>query len=425
MRYAVISLGIPLSELERIVRREGGEEIRVLPHCRQLFADLPPEAVRRLSARPDLAVREAQSFSLQREQTRAAGGDAFPGQVVIPHQGISLAPLFEAFRNALSPPLTGQGTTIAVLDSGIRESHMSLRGKVVYSKNFSTSHTSSDIFDHGTGVAFLAAGEEGMAPGAFLMNIKVMDDRGEGNVEWLVAGIDEVIRLRNTVPPQDPAFPHMINLSLGTSDRGDPMEPSRVAVRAAIAAGLEVVAAVGNSGPSPFTVSSPAVEPLVIGVGAMTADPWDIWPSSSRGPTREGIIKPDVVFLGVGIRVASARGDDAFAVKSGTSFAAPAVAGLGALVQEWAVRFFGRTISQQEAQAFLPLVSAKPPTAPPGKDNAFGWGMPFADLFRKGLAPASLPFDLSQALSSILGLGLLTMVGTGMIRAVMGRERVE
>jgi serine protease AprX len=418
MRYAVISLGIPISELERIVRQEGGEEIRVLPHCRQLFADLPPEAVRRLSERPGIAVREALSFSLQQERERAAGRDAFAGQVTVPHQGISLSPLFEAFRNVLSPPLTGQGTTIAVLDSGIRESHLSLRGKVVLTKNFSPSPTASDIFDHGTGVAFLAAGDEGMAPGAFLMNIKVMDDRGEGNVEWLVAGIDEVIRLRNAVPPHDPTFPHMINLSLGTSDQGDPMEPSRVAVRAAIAAGLQVVAAVGNSGPSPSTVSSPAVEPLVIGVGAMTADPWDVWTFSSRGPTREGIIKPDAVFLGVGIRVASARGDDAFAVKSGTSFAAPAVTGLGALVQEWAMRFFGRTISQQEAQAFLPFVSAKPLTAPPGKDNSFGWGMPFADLFRSGFAPSSLPFDLSRALSSILGLGILGAVGAGMIRAV-------
>jgi serine protease AprX len=410
MRYAIISLGIPLSEVERIVRQEGGEEIRVLPHCQQLFADLPPEAVRRLSTRPGLAVREAQNFRLQREQPLASG--------TVPHQGVSLSPLFEAFRNILSPPLTGQGTTIAVLDSGIRESHQSLRGKVVYSKNFSPSPTSSDIFDHGTGVAFLAAGEEGMAPGAFLMNIKVMDDRGEGNVEWLVAGIDEVIRLRTAVPPQDPTFPHMINLSLGAPDQGDPMEPSRVAVRAAIAAGLTVVAAAGNSGPSPSTVSSPATEPLVIGVGAMTVDPWDIWASSSRGPTREGIIKPDVVFLGVGIRVASARGDDAIAVKSGTSFAAPAIAGLGVLVQEWAVRFFGRMITQQEAQAFLPFVCAKPFTAPPGKDNAFGWGMPFSDLLRSGLAPAAPPFDLHRALSSILGLGLLGMVGAGMIRAV-------
>jgi len=97
----------------------------------------------------------------------------------------ALSTLFFDFRTMFNPPVTGAGFTIAVLDSGIRKTHLGLKDKLVYEVNLSDAPSAEDVFDHGTGVAYIAAGgkhgvgeDSGMAPGARLMNIKVINDNG-------------------------------------------------------------------------------------------------------------------------------------------------------------------------------------------------------------------------------------------------------
>ena len=111
----------------------------------------------------------------------------------------TLSDVFYLLRSYFNPPLTGSGLTVAVLDSGVRKTHESLRSKVVCEANFTDSPTADDIFGHGTQVAFViaggmhAAGEKaGVSPGASILNIKVINDEGIGSDEDIVLGIDRV-----------------------------------------------------------------------------------------------------------------------------------------------------------------------------------------------------------------------------------------
>ncbi|MDP2959166.1 MAG: S8 family serine peptidase, partial [Longimicrobiales bacterium] len=304
---------------------------------------------------------------------------------------------FYAARESLSPPLTGRGATICILDSGVRKTHVGLAGKVVYEANFSSSPTVEDIYDHGTGVAFMAAGgrhaqgeESGTAPGASLFNIKVLGDDGEGTLESVVLGLEHVMELRERavaegLPNEDPLFPNIVNMSWGAQDDGDPDSPIRVACRAAQEMGLGLVAAAGNAGPSPGTVTTPATDPAVLAVGALIFSPFQVWDHSSRGPTREGLVKPDLVFYGVNILTASAKSDTAFELKAGTSFSAPAVAGVAAMGGEAALRVLRKRVSQEEAIQLLQSFMVKPQGAPSEKDNEYGYGLPFGTLMAQGL----------------------------------------
>lgn len=131
----------------------------------------------------------------------------------------------------------------------------------------------------------------------------------------------------------------ILNLSLGTpANIPCEKDPLCKAVDAATKAGLIVVVAAGNSGPKEGTILSPGISRNVITVGAVddkrTIDPSDdtIAPFSSRGPTIEGLIKPDIVAPGVNIRSLSNKSYDGYLSLSGTSMATPLVSGSVALL---------------------------------------------------------------------------------------------
>ena len=329
----------------------------------------------------------------------------------------------EAIRNLTVPPLYGEGFTVAVIDSGILETHDTIKGGIVYSKNF-TSSPMQDGFNHGTGVASII---RSVAPKCGIANIKVLDDEGKGTEESVVLGIDDVLSLYDANPDISLVA---INLSLGSPDDGNVDSPVRVACRAAVERGIFVIAAAGNDGPDPETILCPACEHYVVATGStrLVNDTFELSQFSSRGPTKEGLIKPDVIMVGEGVRMASSIDSSATIVKSGTSFSAPFMSGIIPLFYEG----MSKTISMPGGYPtgveptykwgvslptaldyFLPKITIKPANVPPGKDCDYGYGVPFGPLAAQALSSAISGLSISGMMTPVLTIfvvGLMTVM---------------
>ncbi|WP_053202988.1 S8 family serine peptidase [Jiangella muralis] len=243
--------------------------------------------------------------------------------------------------DAWAAGFTGDGVTVAVLDTGIDTTHPDLAGKVVAEANFSVSDSTTDRFGHGTHVASIVAGtgaasdgqRRGIAYEADLMNVKVLDDGGSGPMSEVIAGMEWAVANGADV----------VNLSLGV--RGgytDGTDPASQAVdRLSAGSDALFVIAAGNDGPGDGTVTTPGAATSALTVGAV--DKQDrLAGFSSRGP-RAGdfALKPDVTAPGVGIIAARAAGavigtpvGDDYLALDGTSMATPHVAGAAALLAQ-------------------------------------------------------------------------------------------
>ena len=248
----------------------------------------------------------------------------------------------EQIRNLVSgTTLNGKGIGIAIIDSGIDSNHKLIRsssghpGIVKYS-SFLASSATTDKYGHGTHVASIASGGnelkglyQGVAPGANLINLRVLDDRGLGTISSLIAAIDWCIINKTLYNIR------VINLSVGAvasdSYKNDPL---CLATRRAVNAGIIVVAAAGNDGKNYIGkkfyggIHSPGIDPSVITVGATNSYFTDrrsddvVATYSSRGPTRgyvtsanglknyDNLIKPDLVAPGNKIIGASSSNPD-------------------------------------------------------------------------------------------------------------------
>jgi serine protease AprX len=357
MRYTIIARGMTLSQVEAEAKKAGAKNIRATKLLGQIFCELDETQVQALTRIPGLTVKPIKEYSTDQVLTELPAVE-------------SLADVFYMLRAYFSPPLTGTGLTVAILDSGIRKTHQSLRNKIIYEANFTDSPSADDVFGHGTQVAFMVAGgmhalgeKAGVSPGASVINIKVINDEGIGSDEGIILGIDKVCDLaeqarKKGLWPTDEMYPNVINLSLGGEDDGDADNPVRVACRQASQIyGLDVVAAAGNFGPKMTTITLPACDPEVIAVGAIeTSGELVVWDKSSRGPTAQGETKPDFVIWGTNLEMASHKADDEYLTKSGTSFAAPMLSGLTGLLWESGRRAYGESwqFRWQEARQFGP-----------------------------------------------------------------------
>jgi subtilisin family serine protease len=227
--------------------------------------------------------------------------------------------------------LSGQGIKVAVLDTGIDYTHPGLGGglgegfKVVGGYNFAEENADPmDRHGHGTHVAGIIAGNDGadfigVAPAATLLAYKVLGDGGSGLNSWVIAAIERAVT--------DGA--HIMNLSLGGSGHAD--DPVSQAIDNATLAGVLCVVAAGNDGTA-YSINSPGTARRALTVGA-TNNSDELATFSSRGPSNITFgSKPDIVAPGVAI--SSSIPGDRFAAFSGTSMAAPHVAGAAALLRE-------------------------------------------------------------------------------------------
>jgi major intracellular serine protease len=240
----------------------------------------------------------------------------------------------------------GEGITVAVLDTGCDTSHPDLKNQIIGGRNFTGDDSGDpDIFKdyngHGTHVAGTIAAEgkdsgiSGVAPGAKLLIVKVLDKNGSGQYDWIIDGIRYAIEQKADV----------ISMSLGGPN--DVPELHK-AVQEAVRNNISVVCAAGNEGDGKDSTDEfayPGCYNEVISVGAIDLDR-----NSSEFTNSHNEI--DLVAPGEEIQSTFLNGK--YASLSGTSMAAPHVSGAMALIKNVATKSFDRKLS--EAELFAQLI---------------------------------------------------------------------
>lgn len=261
----------------------------------------------------------------------------------------------------------------AVIDTGIDAGHVDLDGgKVIAWKDWVGNKTTPyDDNGHGTHVSATLAGTgegnanyKGVAPGAALIGLKVLDANGEGTLSDVTAAIDWAVANKNIYNIR------IISLSLGTDESSDGTDSTSVAINNAYNAGIVPVVAAGNSGPQKATIGSPGAAEKALTVGAF-ADVGEkgffLGDFSSRGLTADGRMKPDICAPGVYITSAKANSSNQYVTYSGTSMATPFTAGTAALMLD-------ANPNLTPAQVISYITGTAQDWGTPGKDLDYGYG---------------------------------------------------
>jgi serine protease AprX len=206
---------------------------------------------------------------------------------------------------------SGRGVTVAVLDSGVANDADLVRNgnRILAHVGFAGSPDAQhpDPGGHGTHIAGTIAGDGsqsagqyiGIAPKANIIDVQVLDAKGQGRISSVLRGMEWVLA------HQQQFNIHVINLSFGAPPLVSyKFDPFAAAAEIAWRRGIVVVAAAGNTGPNSGTVASPGIDPYVITVGATDdqatlslSDDTLAWFSSWGTPQDSGA-KPDLIAPG-------------------------------------------------------------------------------------------------------------------------------
>lgn len=257
----------------------------------------------------------------------------------------------------------GESIGVAIVDTGICMHKDFTEGGNRILGFYDLIHGRTEPYDdngHGSHVAgiiggngFLSKGRYcGVAPKCNLIGVKVLDHKGDGNISDVLAGLQWIIDNKEKYQIR------VVNISVGTTSK-DTMDENSILVKGVNAvwdAGIAVVVAAGNNGPSPMTISTPGISRKIITVGSsddrITVELFGnkTMDYSGRGPTAACIKKPDLVAPGSNIiscgtmrnyqrfhynLINNPKSDSSYlmyAVKSGTSMATPIVSGAIALL---------------------------------------------------------------------------------------------
>jgi len=256
---------------------------------------------------------------------------------------------------------TGEGISIAIIDTGIDPLHVGLNDmdddpltndpKVVafydaLDDSGDNGDGTTEPYDdqgHGSHCAGISAGtgavEEGpmsdgskpyrgVAPDAWLVGVKVLDSGGSGSFAEVMRGmewtIDNQIKYNIRAASMSLGGVWLVELTQEQEERITHLANEMVA------AGISLMIAAGNSA-AYGTIGTPGAAKDVITVGA-TEDSKDLAVYSSKGPTHEGQIKPNVAAIGSAVMSVEANSGNGYASYSGTSMATPMVAGMAVLL---------------------------------------------------------------------------------------------
>ncbi len=204
----------------------------------------------------------------------------------------------------------GAGVGVAVIDTGVSPMN-DFSGRLVHGPDLSGEGSIVDNYGHGTVMAGIIGGSgadsatntngayAGVAPGATLVGVKVAGHNGAADVSTMLEAMHWVSAYK------DQFNIRVLNLSWGTTSTADPAtDPINYAVERLWQQGIVVVVAAGNSGPTAGSITKPGDDPMVLTAGAYN-DFGNVNPAddgipgwSSRGPTAQGLTKPDVVAPG-------------------------------------------------------------------------------------------------------------------------------
>jgi membrane-anchored mycosin MYCP len=286
------------------------------------------------------------------------------GQCTFPATSITGDPW--SLQRVLLPQLwhfaTGRGVTVAVIDTGVSDTNPQLRGAVDAGPDYLSGQSGNSLNDpdgHGTMVAGIIAarpsgttGFVGLAPGAKILSIRQNDTQGDGTADTLAEAVDAAVTARVGV----------INISQDVTQNGVPAPvaaDSRLAraVARAVRDNIVVVAAAGNEDLSVPTY--PASLPGVLGVGASDRDNERDADFSETGRS--------VDVAAPGVDMVSTVPGGGQCVDSGTSFAAPYVAAVAALLRQ--------SHPTWTAAQIIARIEQTAQRTDPGRDDFIGWGV--------------------------------------------------
>lgn len=241
----------------------------------------------------------------------------------------------------------GEGVRVAVIDSGVAP-HFALKDVVVDWRNFTKDSEVYDSLGHGSHVAGIIGAKtgaaKGIAPGCSILSFKVLGHSGMGSVEAVAAAVRASVEAK---------------VDIACMSLGSPKADGRLhdAIRHATSNGVIVVCAAGNDGGA---VNYPAAFVETIAVGAVDKE-GNVCEFSSRGK--------EITVAAPGQDITSTWLNDGYACVSGTSMAAPFVAGVLALYVS-ACRKEKRKVDVAQA-----LAETCRDAGAPGKCDEYGWGL--------------------------------------------------
>jgi len=354
-------------DLRAMVEAIGGRNIRDLWIASSVSAELTPAMIAEVLQQPDVIQ--------VRQDAMTASPFPMAGAPGAPEWNISMVGAPELWNLGY----LGGSVVVATLDTGADALHPELApsfrgGDNSWYDPYGEHATPYDRTGHGTQVlGLIVAGEGsgaslGVAPQARWIAAKIYDDAGNGTESAVHAAFQWLLD-----PDGDPLTddaPDVVNSSWGITDAGVCNTEFLPDIEALKAADIAVVFSVGNSGPAPTTGESPGNNPGVLSVGAVDSLS-EVAAFSSRGPSScdDGLM-PRLVAPGDSVQTTdlSFGGMTNYVTVSGTSFAAPHVAGVLALLRDAVPP---ASVDELESVLFASAVDL----GTPGPDQDSGYGL--------------------------------------------------